>query len=1025
MSERSLSSWLYPKPTSDPGRDRNARTLQFASLLAAFAIATTAVLNTILRQSGETPLLLFGLAGVLAAAAMNRMGRWEWAARLAILGILLTAILLVEGARDGFRSHAMLLFPGILVIAVMLLDRASYMATAAVVLIAVTALGIAEMHGIGLVVPPVRTPTSYSAIISVGLNLLVFALIGSRIARDNQRNVLDLRTTINRLSAANFQLQAYANALRESDQSLRQSEELFRSLFENVNVGFYRTTPDGQILIANPFLLRLLGYDSFAELAGRNLEKDAFEPVYSRSHFRDLLESQDAIAGLEFLWKRRNGSTVFLRENARTVRAEDGKVLFYDGVVEDFTERKRSEDALRESEERFRNIADTCPAIIWYGDTNLQITFLNKQAAVFSGRNPEELLGTAWAEHVHPDDVQSLNSVLVSAVSDRRCFQAEFRLRRHDGEYRWMLDTGVPRFVGTSYIGHVGILFDITNLRQNQQQVRERLEELVNERTQQLEAANARLRQEIKERKQTEEALRENRAKLAAALASMADAVFITDAQGRLIEFNDACVAFCRFGTRNECAEIFAADPEILEVLLPDGSRAPAEMWAVPRALRGETTANTEYTLRRKDTSQTWIGSFSFGPIRGKGGLILGSVIVGRDITEQKRIEERQRHTQKLETIGVLAGGIAHDFNNLLTSILGNASMLQMDPALGPNSRLTAIIEAGDAAAALTRQLLAYAGKGRFQITDFDVSRLVRSSAELIRVSIPRNIDLQLDLPADLPLAKGDSSQIQQVIMNLVINAAEAIGGREDGRVSVSVGTQDLDTAEADRLGADVAAGRYISITVRDNGCGIDAPTKERIFDPFFTTKFTGRGLGLAAVQGILRKHKGAITVESTVGRGSTLTVYLPSTEARGADPAREAGSGAPVRPATVLVVEDEEPVRAFTQAALEMLGYQVLLAEDGRQAVNLLESHPGVDLVLLDLVMPVVGGVEAFSEMRRRWPGLPVLVVSGYSAYEARQLGIAEGVPFLEKPYTVQMLAAAVESALPSARSSVANHES
>ena len=258
---------------------------------------------------------------------------------------------------------------------------------------------------------------------------------------------------------------------RHAHEALLESEERFRSLFENATVGIYRTTPDGRILMANPALVGFLGYSSLEELATRNLEKEGFEPGYPRSGFRKLLESQGVVTGLEATWTRRDGSVVFVRESARAVRADDGSVLYYDGIVEDFTQHKRAEDALRESEERFRNIADTCPVIIWYGGPDRQITFLNKQAATFCGRSLEELLGSNWVEHVHPDDWARLDSTLDSAVSGQHSFQTEIRLRRHDGEYRWMLDTAVPRFVGGVFAGHVGIVVDITDLKRSQEQV--------------------------------------------------------------------------------------------------------------------------------------------------------------------------------------------------------------------------------------------------------------------------------------------------------------------------------------------------------------------------------------------------------------------------------------------------------------------------------------------------------------------------------------------------------------------------
>jgi PAS domain S-box-containing protein len=541
------------------------------------------------------------------------------------------------------------------------------------------------------------------------------------------------------------------------------------------------------------------------------------------------------------------------------------------------------------------------------------------------------------------------------------------------------------------------------------------LSEHLKERTGELETANAQLRDEIAERERAGEALWESRMKLAAALASTTDAVLISDAQGHFVDFNDAFATFHRWRSKEECPQTLAGSSEILDVFLPDGAPAPLDMWAVARALRGEQVANAEYTLRRKDTGETWVGSYSFGPIFGNDRAILGSVVVGRDITEQKRAEEHLRHAQKLESIGVLAGGIAHDFNNLLTTILGNASLLKMQTLAETNERLTAIMESGERAAALTRQLLAYAGKSQFQITDFDVSRLVHSTTDLIRMSIPKSIDVELDVPRELPLVRGDSSQIQQVVMNLVINAAEAIGGQAGGRVTVTASTRDFDAASAGRVDSGLAPGRYICIAVHDNGCGMDEVTQAKIFDPFFTTKFTGRGLGLAAVHGILRSHQGAIQVESRPGRGSTFTVYLPSSAVPLAA-AKDKGTGrAERRAATVLVADDEESIRALAKAALESFGHRVLLAEDGRQALSLLDRHAAVDLVLLDVIMPNAGGAEAFFEMRRRWPRLPILVVTGFSRYEAHQLGIPRDLPFLEKPYTIQMLAEAVDKTLQS----------
>jgi PAS domain S-box-containing protein len=666
----------------------------------------------------------------------------------------------------------------------------------------------------------------------------------------------------------------------------------------------------------------------------------------------------------------------------------------------------------------YRRIVEAVPEGIWVVDPQGRTIFSNRRMAEILGTDFELMPEQSCFACVYPHELADAQRHFARTLAgDRRPF--DFRLRRADGSPIWVSISCMPiRDAMGAPVGLLGLFSDITERKNAEEELarhRDHLEERVKERTRQLEAANAQLHEEIVERRRTEEALRESRAKLAAALASMTDAVFISDPEGRFIERNDAFATFYRFGTKEECPNYSAEYPAILDVSLPDGALAPFEMWPVSRALRGEAIANAEYTLRRKDTGETWVGSFSFAPIRGKDGVILGSVVVGRDITEQKRAEEYLRHTQKLESIGVLAGGIAHDFNNLLTAILGHASLLQVGSEGSTRKRLTAIMESGEWAAALTHQLLAYAGMGRFEITDFDVSRLTRSTADLIRLSIPKNVDVQLDVPPNLPLVRGDSSQIQQVVMNLVINAAEAIGGREDGSVSISAGIVDLDPASADRVGSGIAAGRYISITVRDNGCGMDGSTKARIFDPFFTTKFTGRGLGLAAVQGILRSHKGTITVESSPGLGSTFTVYLQSTEAREGAPNGETTLTAIGHGATALVVDDEEPARTFTKVALETLGYRVLIAENGRQALDLLGSSADVGLVVLDVIMPVLGGSETVSEIRKRWPRLAILVVSGYSRHEAQRLGMPADLPFLAKPYTIKRLASAVDQAMQS----------
>jgi two-component system CheB/CheR fusion protein len=386
------------------------------------------------------------------------------------------------------------------------------------------------------------------------------------------------------------------------------------------------------------------------------------------------------------------------------------------------------------------------------------------------------------------------------------------------------------------------------------------------------------------------------------------------------------------------------------------------------------------------------------------------------DVTESRRVEEDARQSQKMEAIGYLAAGVAHDFNNLLASMVGNASLLLSALPEGDSRRpsIESIISGGERAADLTRQLLAYAGKGRFYVERVDLSEVVMRTARLIHQSIPREVRVQLDLDQNLPLFLADPSQVQQVAMNLMINAAEAIGG-SPGEVSVKTGRQTVTQEPLPDLylGEKVAPGEYVFLEVRDNGSGMDEQTVKRIFDPFFTTKFTGRGLGLAAVLGIIRQHKGAVQVHSVPGRGSAFRTLFavaepePAAEAQGRQDLR--GSG------TVLVVDDEGMIRNFAKSALESQGYKVLLAADGQEAVRVFrEKSAEIGLVLLDVAMPGMDGVATLERIRETGPHVPVLICSGFGDLDLeKQFAKNQIAGFFAKPFTVKQLAGKVKECM------------
>ena len=402
-----------------------------------------------------------------------------------------------------------------------------------------------------------------------------------------------------------------------------------------------------------------------------------------------------------------------------------------------------------------------------------------------------------------------------------------------------------------------------------------------------------------------------------------------------------------------------------------------------------------------------------------------GALVLFKDVTQEKeqeaerqRIEAQMQRTQKLESLGVLAGGIAHDFNNLLVSIVGNADLALLLASAGSpiQKALLKIKMAGGRASELTAQLLAYSGKKDVRIEAIDLNALVSELKNLLEISISNYVSLDMVLSADPPLVRGDLAQITQVLMNLITNASEAIG-EHPGSITIATGTVVLSAEECARWGPswDISEGIYVFIDVSDTGCGMDASTCEQIFEPFFTTKFTGRGLGLAAVAGIIRSHDGAIKVHSELGAGTTFRVLLPATPGARLDasladtfsPGLEGhGEG------TILVVDDEEEVRAVLSEMLETFGFDVQTAGDGVEAFDIFcESPDSFCAVILDMAMPRKGGAETLQALRAIRSDIPVIICTGYSEDQTFE-GTGPSA-FLQKPFRLSTLMSKLEGVL------------
>jgi len=490
---------------------------------------------------------------------------------------------------------------------------------------------------------------------------------------------------------------------------------------------------------------------------------------------------------------------------------------------------------------------------------------------------------------------------------------------------------------------------------------------------------------------------------------------------GKLLWVNPAVTRLIGY-SREECTQM-----EGYPVALVHESDRPQVREFCRQAFEQHTSGHDlPVRLRRKDGAVVWT-SLSWQPIYDAAGDCMGIRCSIHDISkrvqaeeERKKLEDKVLQTQKLESLGVLAGGIAHDFNNLLMAVLGSAelALVNTEPSLPAREYLENIRTVASRASELCRQLSAYSGKGKVEVDWLDLSALVRETGELLDVSISKKAVIHYELPSGLPSVEGDATQIRQVLMNLVVNASEAVGD-ENGVITVETGTGDYseEFLRHTYLGEALPAGRYVTVRVSDTGCGMDEETRARMFDPFFTTKFVGRGLGLAAALGIIRAHNGALDVQSAPGEGSAITIYLPGQKRRAGrkakrkSPERWQGHG------TVLLADDEATVRKVTAEMLQHMGFTVLTARNGLEAVDVFRRRrDDISLVLLDMTMPGLSGEEAFREIRRIDGGARIVLSSGHDENDTTVRFKGKGLAgFVHKPYEMDTLGEVVRAALAS----------
>ncbi|NOY81756.1 MAG: transporter substrate-binding domain-containing protein [Kiritimatiellaeota bacterium] len=515
---------------------------------------------------------------------------------------------------------------------------------------------------------------------------------------------------------------------------------------------------------------------------------------------------------------------------------------------------------------------------------------------------------------------------------------------------------------------------------------------------------------DVTDRWVAEEQLRDSEKKYRELVKNLRDGFLVMDLDGRILEWNPEFQRLLGY------SEAELARMKLSDLVTENGLAQDRRVLAEQVLPRGYSDLYERELLGRKGMRipvevRTHL-------LRNDKGGPAGYWAIVRDIRERKKyesehrqIEERVREVQRLQSLAVLAGGVAHDFNNLLMGVLGNADLAAED--LPPDSPLRENLEEIRAAALqgadLCRQMLAYAGKGRFVIRRLSLNRLIRENQRLFKAAVPASIRVNYHLAPVLPKVEGDATQLRQMLANLLTNAVEAIGTTQ-GIITIRTGARECDAADlaATRIGADLEPGHYVYVEISDSGCGMDTETATGIFDPFFTTKFTGRGLGLPAVLGIVRSHHGTIEVETKLGKGSRFTVLLPAAEEDVPQTAAlEEAAPNTARGGIILVVDDQDTVRTVARRMLERAGYTVLTAVDGTDGVRQFEEHADeIGCVLLDLTMPRLDGVTALRRMHRIRKDVPVILSSGYSKQEVTARFPTDNfAAFIQKPYEAPAL--------------------
>jgi PAS domain S-box-containing protein len=800
-----------------------------------------------------------------------------------------------------------------------------------------------------------------------------------------------------------------AIAMRQAHlyQRLRRSEEMYRSIFENATEGIFQSTPDGHFLAVNPALAQMIGYDHPDELLALDITRDLWVDTTSREEYKREMERYGRVVNFWQRLRKRDGSVIIVKENARAVRDAQGHVLYHEGMLEDVTQQKQAEEELRQRNRELSTLYSVAMAIS--RDPSVQSVLHNTLFELTRVLNVP--FGCIYIKRDHKFTLQSYRGFSVEETKRL----AELDLATHpwvgdvklvreplsqppDQVTAWEKARGIQAWVSVPLRSKNEIIGVIRLASRDEEHFTSANISLITGVASQVAMAleNARLYEQMKASEEKYRSIFEN----------VIVGLYQTSPEGKILTANPALVHLLGY---DSLEELLSAN------ILQDIYVNPEDRGKNQEVLhRTGQLDGVELRLRRKDGQEIIVLenaraiSDADGQVRYYEGTLM-------DITEKKALEQQLLQAQKMESIGTLAGGIAHDFNNLLTGVMGYTSLIlsQSLPSDRHYQNLLVIEKSARRGAELTEKLLAFSRQTMTQLRPTDLNNVVNETMTLLRRSLDASIEIEVNQEATLWTIEADGTQIQQVLMNLCINARDAMPN--GGLLKLETANVVLDEAGC-RSHVEARPGEFVVLRVSDTGVGIPPQNLPRIFDPFFSTKEVnkGTGLGLSTAYGIIKSHHGLIQVESQPGAGTRFSIFVPATQR-----AIRAPVPPPAKPVrgqeTILVVDDEAIVRQLAKAILERQGYTVLVADGGPEALQIYQQQgDDIDLVILDLTMPKMNGRVCYQELRKLDPEVKVMLSSGYSADEAVQELLGEGViRFMQKPYRVEDLTRAVREML------------